>query len=138
MQRSLHNDDGPVHNQPEVDGTEAHQVGAHPEYPHHAKREKHGQRDGGCYNQACPQVTKEKHQHEDHDQCPLNQVLFHRTDGPPDQFSTVQVGFDHNILGQRLLDHRDFLLDPPDHLVAVLSFEHHHHPANGVDFPVIG
>ena len=75
------NDDGTVHNDPEVQRTQAHQVGADMVGHHAAKGEQHGERDDKRSNERCPQVAEEQEQHHNHQHCAFEQIGATVSDG---------------------------------------------------------
>ena len=136
VHNGFHDNHGPVHDQPEVDGAQTEQVARHPEHAHQADGKQHGQRNDRGHHQPGPPVAQEQHQHQNHNQRALGQVLGHRADGPAHQLGAVQVHVDDDALGQGFLDRRHARLHGLNHLVGVGTLEHEHHPAGHFAGPV--
>ena len=61
VHHAFHDDDRTVHNQPEVDGAQTHQVARHAEQIHHRDGKQHGQRYHGGYDKPCPHIAKHQY-----------------------------------------------------------------------------
>ncbi|MCY1531046.1 hypothetical protein D9M68_662570 [compost metagenome] len=100
MEGSLYDDHSAIHDQSEINCPKAHQVGTHAKNIHHRYGKQHGKWNCRSNNESCPQVSEEKHQHENNDQRTLNQVLLHGADSPADQVGAIQIRFDEDIIRQ--------------------------------------
>ena len=138
VHNGLDDNHGPIHNQPEVDGPEAEQVARHVEHAHQADGEEHGQRNDRGHHQPRPPVAQKQHQHEQHNQRALGQVLGHGADGLVHELGAVQKRLNHHSFGQRFLDGGHARLHGPDDFRRVGPFEHEHHRAHHFAFLVAG
>ena len=129
---ALHDDHGPVHDQAEVDGPQAHQVGRDAQYVHHGHGKEHGQGNDGGHDQAGPPVAQQQYQNEDHDQPALDEVLLYRTDGRAHEFVAHQVGLDAYALGQGGLNLDHPLPHPFGDRGGVGPPQHHDPAAHGL------
>ena len=122
VHNGLDDDDGSVHNKPEVNGPETHQVARDAEQAHQADGKEHGQRDDRGHHQPVPPVAQEEHQHEYDDERAFEQVLLDRVNGAAHQLRPVQVYVHCYPLWQRLADGGHALLDGSNHVVGVGPF----------------
>ena len=82
-----------IHNQPEVNCTQTHEVTRNAKQVHERNGEKHCQRNNRSNNKSCPHIAKQQYQDEDDDQSPFEQVARNRTNGASDKIGTVQKRF---------------------------------------------
>ena len=122
MEGGLDDDNGSVHDEAEIDGSQTHQVARDAEQAHHADGKKHGQGDHRSHDQPRPQVAQEQDQHENHNQRPLDEVAGHGVDGPADQLRAIQKHADIDTFGQRPPDLVNFGFYPANDLIGVLAF----------------
>ncbi len=134
----LHDNHCTINDQTKIDGTQRHQIATDAKQAHHANGEEHRQGNHRGHNQASPDISEHQHQHEDHNQCTLDQVCAHRTDGTINKGRPVQVGLDGDSLGKRLLDLGDPTLDVIDHIGRVRTLEHIDDTAHGLAIVVVG
>ena len=88
-QAVLDDDDRAVHDQAEIQRTQAHQVAGHAATDHAGQREQHRQRDHRRGDERRTHVAQQQEQHGDDQQRALHQVLRHRADGAVDQRGAV-------------------------------------------------
>ena len=134
----LHHDDRTIHDQAEVYGSQAHQVGRDAEQVHHRKGEEHGERDHRSDNEPCPVVAEEDHQDEDHDQASFDQVPGDCAGGLPDQLGTVEVGVQVESHGEECPHLLDPFLHPLDDLGSIGTLEHEGDPPDGLPLSILG
>ena len=121
------NNNGTIHNEPEIDGSQAHQVARNAEKVHQRNGKKHGKRDYRCHNQACTQVAQQQYQYKNYDQGAFEQVARNGSYGTAYQFGAVEVRFNFYTLGQRFLNNIDAAFNIIDYLVCICAFQHHHY-----------
>ena len=132
-QTVLDNDDGAVHDQAKIEGTETHQVARYPGMHHTGNRHEHGQRDHHGCNQCSAPVAQQQEQYGNHQQRTLDEVLLDRGDGFIHQRGTVVEWFQFDALGQRRLDGLEFARRGACHLAAVFPDQHEYRTEH--DFP---
>src|SRR5690606_29335119 len=133
----FHDNHSSIHNQSEIQGSQAHQVTTHTKGVHQDYRQQHRQWNDRSYEQSCPKIAQKQHQHKNHDQSPLQQVSGYGTDGIVYHFGTVQKSINHNTFGQRFLDLGNAFFDVFDDFVAVFAFQHHHYRSRYFLFAII-
>ena len=136
MQYRFHDDHGAIHDQAEIDRTKAHEISGDAGEIHHDQREQHAERDHRCHDQSGAQLSEEQHEHEDHDQCAFEEILFHRGDRAIHERSAIEEWIDDQAFGQVGGDLRETFLHSRHHLVRVLSFQHHHDAADHFAFAI--
>ena len=125
---ALDHDDRAVHDDPEVDGAEGHEVARQSERVHQDEREEHREWDGRGHDQPAAEAPQQEQQHEDDEHAALEQVLGDRQDGPIDELGSVVERVDRDPLGQGLLDLQDLGVHLLGDRARVRAQEHHHDP----------
>ena len=133
MQHRLDDDDGAVHNQPEVDRPQAHQVTGDAEQVHQRHGEHHRQRDHRGHDQPTSQISQKQHQHEHHDQGPFGQIRHDGFDGIVDELFPVEKRADDHAFRQGRPDLFDAILHRRNDFRRIRSLEHHDDARD--DFP---
>ena len=134
-QAVFHDDDGPVHDQAEVDRAEAHKIARHLRLDHPGDGHQHRQRDHQRGDQGRPPVAEQQEQHHDHQQGPFQQIISDGVYGLVHQRRAVIDGIELYPGRQRRLDLFQFRSRGPRHLAAVFADQHKHRAEH--DFPAI-
>ena len=121
----LDHNHGAIHDQPEIQCAQAHQIGRDARAHHAGDRRQHRQRDNRSSDQGGADITQQQEQHHDDQQCPFEQVLLHGGDGFINQRCAVIQGLDVHAIGQRAVDGLDTLGDIARHGTRVLTKQHH-------------
>ncbi len=103
QQGRLDHDHRTVHQDAEVQRTQAHQVAADPEAVHADHCEQERQRNHQRGDRRCTQVAQQQEQHHHHQQRALGEVPGHGLDGGIDQHAAVQHRRGHDVGRQRLV-----------------------------------
>ena len=77
---------GAVNHDTKVNGTKTHQIGRHTKDAHQDEAKEHGQGNDRGNNHAGTDIAQEQHQHHEHDDGSLDQIVYHRRDVAVDQF----------------------------------------------------
>src|SRR5215475_2045609 len=117
-------DHSAVHDQPEVDRAETHQVAGDVEEAHEARGDQHRERDHRRGEQRAAPVAEQQDEDEDDDQRALDQVLGYGVDRAVDEFRPVIERDQFDPFRQRPPDLLDALLDARDDVSRVLADEH--------------
>ena len=120
----LHDHHRPVDDDAEVQGAEAHQVGADLVADHAGEGEQHGQRNHRCRDQGRSDVAEEQEQHRDHQRRALDQVLLDGGNRLVDQNRAVVHRLRDHAGGQRPVDFVQALVHRLRHRAAVLAQQH--------------
>ena len=123
-QRVLHDDHGAVHDESEVERTEAHEISGHAAAHHSRDGHQHRERNDGGGDQCRPEIAEQQEQHGDDQQRAFDQAGAHRCNGSVDQAGAVIHGLDGNALGQALLDFRHFRRRSTRDRTTVFANEH--------------
>ncbi|MNJ21356.1 hypothetical protein D3C77_157060 [compost metagenome] len=110
----------------EVQGAEAHQVGADLVAEHTGEGEQHRQRNDHGSDQRRADVAEEQKQNDDHQDRAFDEVLLHRGDGLVDQVGAVVHRHRADASGQRAVDLHQLLRHRLGHRAAVLADQHEH------------
>ena len=121
----LDHNHGAIHDQPEIQCAQAHQIGRYARAHHACNRRQHRQRDDRSSDQRRAHVAQQQEQHDDDQQCPFEQVLLHGGDGFINQRCAVIQGLDVHAIRQRAVDGLDTLGDIARHGTRVLTKQHH-------------
>ena len=81
VNHTFDNDNRPIHNQPEVNSSQAHQVARYAKKVHQRNGKKHGQRNNRSHNKPCTQIAQQQYQNKNNNQCPFNQVFGNSSNG---------------------------------------------------------
>ena len=100
-QTVLHDDDGAIDDQAEVQRAETHQIARHSGAHHAGDGHQHGDRNDRRRDQRGADVPEQKEQHDDDQKGPFEQVLLDRVDGAIDQVGPVIDRHGPNSGGQR-------------------------------------
>ena len=120
----LHHDDRGVHEQPEIERSEAHEIRRDAELLHRQGGEEQRQRNDGRHDERRADVAKEEQQHERHEQAALSEVGEDGARGLVDDGALAVERADRHAGGQQWLDVRQASLDASNDLSAVGPFEH--------------
>ena len=116
-----------IHDQPEVECAEAHEVGRVAESLHQEKSEEQRERDDGRRDQRRAQVAQEEEQDERDQHASLDEVAEHCARGAVHHLTLVVERLDGDALRHQRLDLPDALLHAPDDLLAIRPLQHHDH-----------
>ena len=125
-QTVLHDDNGAIHQQTEVQRPETHQVGTDPGLHHASDRHQHGDRNDCSRQQGCPDIAQQQEQDHDHQQRAFQQILLNRLQGLVDQPGAVihrRCGYPFR---QARLDFLQLLAHRAGDGTAVLTHQHEH------------
>ena len=136
MESCLHNNDGTVHNQPEIDGTQRHQVSGNAKQVHHTESKQHGQRNDGRHNQTRSEISKDQDKDENHDQCTFEQVVFDSGNGPFHQIRTIQINGYLQTFGKHFFHFFHPGTDGTAHFTGIFTLEHQHNSTDTFAFAV--
>src|SRR5690554_578837 len=134
----LNDDHGPIDDDSEVDGPQAHKVGVYLKDVHHGERKQQTEGDHRSHYQAGPEIPQEQDDDENHDQAAQDQVFGNGIGGPFDQFTAVQKTVDINAFGQGVLNLGNPLLYPVYGRFGVGILKHHNLPEHLFSFAVGG
>ena len=134
-QTVLDDDDSTIDDDAEVDGTKAHQIGAHLVLEHAGNGEQHGQRNDQCGRKCRFQISENQKEHHDHQQSAFHQILFNGGNRGVDQMRAIVDRANRHPLRQRTLDLLQFFRDALRDGTAVLINQQHCRPEN--DLPAI-
>ena len=129
---ALHDDDGAVDDNAEVDGSEAHQIGPHAEDAHQDEGEEQREGNERGRDDAAAQAAEQQHQHEHHDESALGEIARYGRRGAVYELRAVEKRLDAYAGRQGALHLGEALLHTVDHLVRVLPLEHHYRAAHGL------
>src|SRR5690606_26107841 len=90
----------PIDNDPEVDGTQTHQVGIHTEEVHHRQGKKQAERNDRGNDEAGAEIAQQQYHDEYDDQATQNQVFGNGVGGFVNEFAAVQKAVDDNAFRQ--------------------------------------
>jgi len=121
----LNNNHRAINNQAKIQRPQAHQVGRHPGLYHAGNRGQHRQRDHRRGDQGRAQITQQREQHHDHQQCAFKQVFLHRGDGFVHQGGAVVHSLQPDTRGQRGLDRFEFAGHRPRYRAGIFTHQHH-------------
>ncbi len=128
QQAVLDDDHRAVDDQPEVERTQTHQVGAHAPFHHRSNGQQHRQRNDHGGDQRRSQVAEHRHQHTDHQQCADTQVLLNGRDGLVYQRAAVVDRVGAHARRQRFLNFFELPAGSLGHRAAVLADQHEDRP----------
>ena len=120
----LGHDDGPVDDDPEVDGSQRKQVGRDPAEIHEDEREQERQRDREGDDEGRAQVVEEEREQHDDERGAFDEVAQHGGDGGLYQTVTTVIVVELDAGGQHALYLDQLLLHAFDHRVGVLALAH--------------
>ena len=95
----LDHHDRAVHDHPEVDGAEAHEVGREPELAHPDEGEQHRERDHARHDERAADLAEQQQEHGDDEEAAFEEVRLHRVRRPPDEVGLVVEFFHADALG---------------------------------------
>ena len=123
-QTVLDDNDGAIHNEPEIERTETHQVARNLRLDHAGDRQQHGEGNDGGGDQCRPDIPEQQKEDHDDEQCPFQKVLFNRPDRPFDEVRAVVDRHGLDAGGQRFRRLRKTFGRGAGHDAAVLSRQH--------------
>ena len=125
-QAVLHDDHRAVHDQPEVERAQAHQVGRGARLHHAGEGHQHGQWNHRRGQQRGADVAEQRKQHHHDQQRAFEQVLLHRGQGLVDQRGAVVDHIDGDARRQAAPGLVELFGDLLRHRAAVLADQHEH------------
>ncbi len=122
----FHQDHGAIHDQPEIQGTEAHEIGRDPEALHPQQRRGHGQWNHESREQGGPEVAQKQEQDNHHQERTFHQACLHRPNGTIDKTCPIVDSRECHALRQRWTDIVNRNCRRLGHFAGIGSLEHHH------------
>ena len=122
--RVLDRDHRAVHDQPEVNGPQAHQAAGDARPQHEVAGKQHRQGDGRGHDQPRAEIAQEEQQHDQDQDGPFQQVGPHRPQDMVDDLGAVIDGGHLDVGGQGGQDVAHGRLEGGGDLVAVVAHEH--------------
>ena len=98
----LHHDDGTVHEDAEIDGTQAEQVGRNSGQIHQDEGEEQGNGDGDGHGQGAERTAQKQQEDSDDEQHAEKQRVLHRVQRGSDQFRPVEEHLDPDTFGENV------------------------------------
>ena len=126
---ALDHHDRRVHDEPEVERPEAHQIGRVAEQAHADEGDEHRDRNHRRYDQRGPHVAQKQEEHGDHEQAAFHQILHNRARGAADQFGLIVERFNLDARWQRFLNLGHPLAHAIDHVARIGPLQLQHHAA---------
>ena len=130
-QAVLDDDDGAVDDDAEIDGAEAHQIGADLVFDHAGHGEQHRQRNDAGGGDGRADVAEKQEQDHDDQQRAFEQVLLDGRDGRFDEVRAVVDGARDDPFRQRARDVLELGGDALRHRAAVLADQQHGRAEHG-------
>ena len=127
---TLDHHDRCVHDQPEVERPEAHEIGRVAEQAHADEGDQHRDRNHRRHDQRGPHVAQEQEEHGDHEETTLHQILHDGAGGAANQLGLIVERRHLHTRGQRLLNLGHPLAYAFNHVARIGTFELEHHPTH--------
>ena len=121
----LDDDHGAIHDQPEVERTETHEICTDFRLDHACHKHQHRERDHHRGEQRRTHVAEHEKQYHNNQNGAFEQVLLHGGDGLVHQYRAVVHGVGGDASRQALVDLRQFRRHVPRHRATVLANKHH-------------
>ena len=127
----LHDDNRAIHDEAEVERSEAHQVAADFRADHSRDGEQHGKRNDERRDKRGAQIAEQEKQNRHHQHRAFKEINLHRLDGRVDEIGAVIDGAGDDSLWQRLVDLRHLRVDALGNRAAVFADEHEDRSQHG-------
>src|SRR5580704_16826208 len=96
-ENNFEQDDGPIHDDAEVDGSERKQIRRDVRQMHHRERKEECERNGKSHNESPSYVSKKQYENDHHECDPFQQRPAHAFQGGVDELGPIQIGNDFNV-----------------------------------------